>query len=133
MGFVEQIEELMAVSSCLLTKAGGITLTEALSLGLPTIVYRPLPGQEKGNADFLSDKNAIYVANDLQQLTEKLQSLELDSSRRRMARAMKTVYHTSASDEIASQVLLWAELYPGFNNHYVGVRERKALQSHGYH
>jgi processive 1,2-diacylglycerol beta-glucosyltransferase len=133
MGFVEQMEELMTVSSCLLTKAGGITLTEALSLNLPAIVYRPLPGQERGNADFLSENGAIYVANDLKELTDKLQLLELDSSRIRMARAMKAVYCSDAANGIVTEVLQLAEQSVQINNHFVGLREGKVLQYHEYH
>ncbi|WP_052339516.1 MGDG synthase family glycosyltransferase [Gorillibacterium massiliense] len=62
-GFVEAMEELMSISSCLITKAGGITLAEARALRLPVVVYRPLPGQEKGNAEYWSEKGFVRIAN----------------------------------------------------------------------
>lgn len=105
MGFVEQMEELMAVSACLLTKAGAITLTEALALRVPTIVYRPLPGQERGNAEFLSDQGAIFVARSLGELTNKLHLLESESSRQKMRSSAKNVYRAGAAETIVSEVL----------------------------
>jgi processive 1,2-diacylglycerol beta-glucosyltransferase len=105
MGYVEHMEELMAVSSCLLTKAGGITLTEAISLSLPVIVYRPLPGQEQGNADVLSEHGALRIANNVEQLTEQLKMIQQEAARKRMSRAMKTVYRPHAAEKIVSDVL----------------------------
>jgi processive 1,2-diacylglycerol beta-glucosyltransferase len=105
MGFVEHIEEWMAVSSCLLTKAGAITLTEALSLSLPVIVYRPIPGQERGNADVLSEAGALFTAADPQELADKLRLVEQDAVRRRMVLAMKSVFRPHATEAIVSAVL----------------------------
>jgi processive 1,2-diacylglycerol beta-glucosyltransferase len=133
MGFVEQMEELMAVSSCLLTKAGGITLTEALSLSLPAIVYRPLPGQEKGNADTLSEHGALHTAHNIAQLTDKLRQLEQDPSRRRMVKAMKAVYRGQAAETIVSDVLQLVEQHAYTKQKYPAPAERKAVQAHGYH
>ncbi|MBD3919335.1 glycosyltransferase [Paenibacillus sp. PR3] len=72
-GFVESIEELMAVSSCLVTKAGGITLAEARAMGLPVIVYRPLPGQEQGNADYWHSRGFVRIIKDRTGLHEAVQ------------------------------------------------------------
>lgn len=105
MGFVERMEELMAVSYCLLTKAGGITLTEALAMRLPTIVYRPLPGQEKGNAEYLAKQGAVCITNDLSELSRQLQLLELESARRKMASAAKAVHRPAAAERIVAEVL----------------------------
>lgn len=51
--YVDNVHELMAVSDLLVSKAGGLTTTEALCRGLPILIYRPIPGQEDANADFL--------------------------------------------------------------------------------
>ncbi|MFH1593326.1 MAG: glycosyltransferase [Candidatus Omnitrophota bacterium] len=49
--FVDNIDELMAASNVYIGKAGGISITEALAQDLPSIFIRPIPGQEKRNAD----------------------------------------------------------------------------------
>ena len=49
-GYIDRMQELMALSACIITKPGGITLAEALASGLPIFAYRPVPGQERNNA-----------------------------------------------------------------------------------
>ena len=34
-------------------KAGGLTVAEATTLGVPMVIYDPIPGQEEYNADYL--------------------------------------------------------------------------------
>ncbi|REE89056.1 processive 1,2-diacylglycerol beta-glucosyltransferase [Paenibacillus taihuensis] len=72
-GYVERIEELMAMSSCLITKAGGITLAEARKMRLPVVVYRPLPGQERGNAEYWQSKGFVQIVNDKASLVSAVQ------------------------------------------------------------
>jgi len=54
----------MRNSHLLLSKAGGITVFEALATGLPILIYKPLPGHEMCNVDFLMDKKAALLAWD---------------------------------------------------------------------
>jgi processive 1,2-diacylglycerol beta-glucosyltransferase len=75
LGFIEQIQELMAISSCIITKAGGITLSEAIALQLPIIVFRPVPGQEKENASYLAEKKQIFLEYDLAELKKVVQQI----------------------------------------------------------
>jgi processive 1,2-diacylglycerol beta-glucosyltransferase len=124
---------LMALSSCLLTKAGGITLTEALSQTLPVIVYRPLPGQEKGNADELSRFGAIHTAHNTEELAEKLRLLQHEPARRRMIKAMNGLYRSQASEAIVDNVLQMTNQSAYSNSKYPVSSERKAVQAHGYH
>ncbi len=63
-GFVDKMHELMSLSACLLTKPGGITLSEAIAAGLPMFTYRPVPGQEKQNALYLASKGALTIASE---------------------------------------------------------------------
>lgn len=67
-GYIERIERLMKQSSCMITKAGGITLTEAVSLGTPVITYCPIPGQESGNAQYWAGKGKLKIASRIEQL-----------------------------------------------------------------
>ncbi|MWC27783.1 MGDG synthase family glycosyltransferase [Paenibacillus sp. MMS18-CY102] len=61
--YVDTIHELMQLADCLITKPGGITLAEGLAAGLPLLLYRPVPGQEKNNALYLQAKGAATIAN----------------------------------------------------------------------
>lgn len=49
----ENIDELMEISTVVITKPGGITTAEALAKGIPMIIVSPLPGQEAMNTRFL--------------------------------------------------------------------------------
>jgi processive 1,2-diacylglycerol beta-glucosyltransferase len=53
LGFVSDMWRLMQASDVIITKPGGLTVSEALAVKLPIIVVDPIPGQEDRNADFL--------------------------------------------------------------------------------
>lgn len=52
-GFVDNVEQLMDASDCIITKPGGLTTSEALAKNLPIIIINPIPGQEERNTEFL--------------------------------------------------------------------------------
>ena len=70
--FVDNVEEFMAVSNLLITKAGGLTISEAMAVGLPMLIYRPIPGQETENTHYLLDVGAALPVYDLKELKVKL-------------------------------------------------------------
>ncbi|MDO4720851.1 MAG: glycosyltransferase [Peptostreptococcaceae bacterium] len=53
LGFTDKMNYLMSMSDCIVTKPGGLTVTECLLKELPMIVPFYIPGQEKDNLDFL--------------------------------------------------------------------------------
>jgi len=63
LGFTDQVHNLMAISDVLIGKAGGITVSEAMAMGLPLIIYRPIPGQEFFNVDYLVNEGAALYAH----------------------------------------------------------------------
>lgn len=52
--FTSEVEKYMKASDLLVTKPGGLTVSEALACGLPMAVFDAIPGQEEDNADFLA-------------------------------------------------------------------------------
>lgn len=97
------VDELMDVSSIVLTKPGGITTAEALAKGIPMIIVNPLPGQEAMNTKFLlkegvavkaenpSDaaillKELLYNRNKLMAMGNKARSLSRPDSAINIAR-----------------------------------------------
>ncbi|MFH1846964.1 MAG: glycosyltransferase [Candidatus Omnitrophota bacterium] len=52
-GFTDKVAELMAISDLMITKAGGISVTEALNMRLPMILFGSIPGQEIWNEELL--------------------------------------------------------------------------------
>ena len=53
LGFVDNVDQLMDASDCIITKPGGLSTSEALAKNLPIIIVNPIPGQEDRNAEFL--------------------------------------------------------------------------------
>ena len=54
-GYVNNVDQLMDASNCIITKPGGITVSESLAKGLPIIIINPIPGQEDRNVEFLTN------------------------------------------------------------------------------
>lgn len=52
-GFVNNVDLIMDASDILITKPGGLTVSEALAKNVPMILVDPIPGQEDRNRDFL--------------------------------------------------------------------------------
>mgnify|MGYP001413416506 CR=1 FL=1 len=55
--FTDEVESYMHASDLLVTKPGGLTVSEALACGIPLAVFDAIPGQEEDNADFLLNHN----------------------------------------------------------------------------
>ena len=53
-GFVDNMQELMAAADIIITKPGGLTISEVLAIGLVPIFISPIPGQEMSNAEVLA-------------------------------------------------------------------------------
>lgn len=56
-GFTNEVEKYMKISDVLITKPGGLTVTEALVSNIPMIIFDAIPGQEEGNARFLIEND----------------------------------------------------------------------------
>ena len=65
LGFVKNIDEIMKMCDVIITKPGGISITEAMACRLPIVIREYLPGQEERNTEFLLNNNlGIYTAED---------------------------------------------------------------------
>lgn len=106
-GYVESIHELMALSDCLVTKPGGVTLSEGIAAGLPIFIYKPVPGQEKQNALYLASKGAAVLSQDPNQLAENILKLVHDPLRLTVSRlSMKQLQVSqSAAESIVLDML----------------------------
>ena len=52
--FVDNMEEMMAASDVMVTKPGGLSVTEALANHIPLVFFSAIPGQEAGNVRVLA-------------------------------------------------------------------------------
>lgn len=71
-GYNSHVAKLMACSDLAITKPGGLTVSECLAMGLPMILYQPIPGQEERNADYLLEQGVALKASDAATLEYRL-------------------------------------------------------------
>ena len=65
-GFVDNVDVLMDASDIIVTKPGGLTVSEAIAKRLPIILVDPIPGQEDRNREFLLNNGlAVGVSKTL--------------------------------------------------------------------
>jgi UDP-N-acetylglucosamine:LPS N-acetylglucosamine transferase len=60
--YVTDMPEFLRAADCVLSKAGGIIVTESLACGLPMFIMQVIPGQETGNAQLVVDGGAGDMA-----------------------------------------------------------------------
>ncbi len=61
-GYADNIDELMEISDIIITKPGGLTVSEALAKSVPILIINPIPGQELKNTEFLLKEGAAIKA-----------------------------------------------------------------------
>lgn len=105
-GYTENIDELMEISSLIVTKPGGITISEALAKGLPLLIIKPIPGHEQMNTDHLTKHKVAIRIDNLQDIEIFLKELlsQPQALKTIQERARKFAKPSSALD-IAESVL----------------------------
>lgn len=86
LGYTENIHEWMAASDLLISKAGGLTVSEALTSGLPMIIVKPTPGQEDGNTVYLTQAGAGIHLKNVAELSEAVDELIREPAKLRAMR-----------------------------------------------
>ncbi|MFA5350038.1 MAG: glycosyltransferase [Candidatus Omnitrophota bacterium] len=80
-GFVDNAEELMAVSDVIITKPGGSSIAEFLSMGLSPIFISAIPGQEQENIRILAGYGIGCAPRNIKQIQELIVELKNDPQR----------------------------------------------------
>jgi len=80
-GYVEFVDKLMDCADVIITKGGGITISEALAKGLAIIITNPIPGQEERNVEYLLKKGAIMRADDPVAISTSVKALLVTKKR----------------------------------------------------
>ncbi|MBF0490554.1 MAG: hypothetical protein HQL15_08045 [Candidatus Omnitrophica bacterium] len=104
--YASNVDELMEVSSLIITKPGGMTTSECLVKGLPMVIVDPIPGQEERNSDFLVKSGIALRVDDKKKIGDSVQMLlnnpiKLQSMREAALKLAKP----NAADDIARLVL----------------------------
>jgi processive 1,2-diacylglycerol beta-glucosyltransferase len=107
--YVNNVHELMSQADVLISKAGGITTSEALAVGLPMVLVSPIPGHEMRNAALLVQKGVAVPAKGAEAaatIASRLlaQPAELGGMRQRMSSLSRP---DSSSRIVEKIVSLW--------------------------
>jgi processive 1,2-diacylglycerol beta-glucosyltransferase len=97
-GMVASVEALFAEADLVLTKPGGLTVTESLVAGLPIVLLPGIPGQETGNARALVDEGAARSAATPAEAVDQIDILRRDPiARQRMRLAQARLARPGAA------------------------------------
>lgn len=101
--FVNDVYRYMHASDLLITKPGGLTVTEAIASCLPMAIFKAYPGQEADNEDFLirsnmavklpKGKKCAPVIDRLMSDPEKLESMKTSCANFFKGKAVETIYN----------------------------------------
>src|SRR5712692_9825920 len=106
LGYIEDVRRLMAAADLLVTKAGGMTLAEAMAAETPLLLYGSLPGQERRNERFAARAGIALVARMRSELTPLLEhALSEPDLLEHLRTRMRRLRRPDATRRIVSAVL----------------------------
>lgn len=71
-GYTDEVNKYMRCSDLLISKPGGLTVSEALICHTPLFLISPIPGQEEKNAEFLLKHKLAFQVNDDMSCSKKI-------------------------------------------------------------
>lgn len=106
LGWTESVAPLMRAASLLVTKPGGLTLTEASQCALPVIMFDAIPGPETLNAEHFAARGAGLMTHNVDETVAAIEKLLRDEEwRKAMSVRSKRLARPIAATEIARLVL----------------------------
>lgn len=103
--YVNNMDEFMGISDLIITKSGGLTVSEALAKSLPMLIIKPIPGQEMKNADIVEKYEAGLRIRALEKLNKQLQVL-LENDCQKLNKMRENARHL-AKPEAANKISQW--------------------------
>jgi processive 1,2-diacylglycerol beta-glucosyltransferase len=105
-GFTTDVDAWFEACDVVVSKAGGLTCSEALVKGTPMVVFRPTPGQEVKNAEFLERAGTARHAESVDEVAATVKRWLADPDlRRRVRQAAARAAAPHAAETIAERVL----------------------------
>lgn len=106
LGFTHEVDAWLEATDVLVSKAGGLTCSEALIKHTPLVVFRPTPGQEVANARHLELGGAAVHADSVETVAATVQRWLADPAARvRVQQNAARMAKPDAADSIAQRVL----------------------------
>ena len=142
-GFVDNMEQLMAASDVVVTKAGPGTLMEALVMRRPVIITEAVGIQERGNIDFVLQRGLGEYSQRIPDIVAAVTKLADPAVRATMAARLSDAVPRDGAQRIADIILeqlaidppvirkhplILAALPHWLRRHHVGDESRKRLR-----
>ncbi len=93
------IDEWMRIADIIISKAGGLTISEAMYLQKPLLIINPIPGQEEYNTAYLEKNHYCLRANSGDDLAKKIKILLANPN------LIQKKSHPNASEIILKKIL----------------------------
>ncbi|MGH2606164.1 MAG: MGDG synthase family glycosyltransferase [Anaerolineales bacterium] len=108
-GYENRIPEMMQAATLLVTKAGPLTVSEALNAGLPMVLYTRVPGQEDGNVQYAVQEGVgVWAPGPERAADAVLAWLTRPDDLARAAEACLRVASPEAALDVAAEIDSWA-------------------------
>ncbi len=105
-GFVDNVEVMMSAADCIISKPGGLTVSEALAKNLPMILVNPIPGHEERNVEFLLNNGLAMMVTKTFPADEAVYHLFQSPGRlQQMRETMHILAHADATERLADFII----------------------------
>lgn len=101
-GYHNKVHLLMDTADILISKPGGLTVSEAIAKGIPLLIFNPLPAQERENTRYLITNGAAVHAHTITELKSLV--LELLTQPERL-NSLKEKMVSLSKDNNAAQII----------------------------
>lgn len=109
-GFVNNIDIMMDASDFIITKPGGLSVSESLAKNLPMILVNPIPGQETRNREFLLNSGLALAVSRTLSIGEAVYRLHKNKEIRKAMENLSSLYsHPDSASRVADLAVELAE------------------------
>ncbi|HHY83641.1 MAG TPA: glycosyltransferase [Clostridiales bacterium] len=105
-GFVDNVDIMMDAANCIITKPGGLTVSESMAKGLPMAIVNPIPGQEDRNTEFLLNNGLAMKITSTFPIDEAVYHLlSMDEIVQTMIERINSMARPNASEDLCKFIL----------------------------
>ena len=106
--YTDEVEKYMQIADLIVTKPGGLTVSESIATGLPMGIFKAIPGQEEQNADYLVRSGMAVRIEKNNHCTETI--TELISNPEKLAQMRECIQRSSCGNSSERICQLMQEL-----------------------
>ncbi|WP_078551803.1 MGDG synthase family glycosyltransferase [Bacillus alkalicellulosilyticus] len=106
LGYVTEMAELLTIATCVVTKPGGLILSEAMAMKTPILIPKATPGQEKENAMFFSKVGGAIWSQKTEELAKLTKQLVRNESKlQEMQETLEQLQAPRSSSKLVTDIL----------------------------